>query len=147
MCPNQCLITGAHIRVRYSGMIRIRISDPRSFAPGTFLGEEATWENPVDLNTHSSRGSAAKTIQHFHANPASYASLSLAFSSHSPSPPPKWRKNQVFWVCKIASYLFTKCPRPWTWSSPKTKLAILSTWIEVTWKLSSDQAPHWGKRE
>ena len=26
----------------------------------------------IDLNTHSSRSSAAKTIQHFHANPASY---------------------------------------------------------------------------
>ena len=37
-------------------------------------GEEAARENPeIDLNTHSSRGSPAKTIQHFHANPASYA--------------------------------------------------------------------------
>ena len=27
----------------------------------------------VDLNTHSSLSSGTKTVQHFHANPASYA--------------------------------------------------------------------------
>ena len=42
--------------------------------PRIVAGRTSKWlEYPRDSNTHSSRDSSAKTIQHFRANPASYA--------------------------------------------------------------------------
>ena len=41
--------------------------------PGKLFCEAAREGLQIDLYTHPSCGSAAKTIQHSHANPASYA--------------------------------------------------------------------------
>ena len=58
---------------------------------GTFLAAEpsreasgeAARELQIDLNTHPSRGSTAKTIQHSHPSPASCAGYSVTAYSHA----------------------------------------------------------------
>ena len=62
----------------------------------------------IDLYTHPSRGSAAKTIQHSHAYPASYAGYLSSFDTHARRQPVKQSARSRRTCAKIGVYLGVK---------------------------------------